>query len=146
MVWCYSICYSLDNLVLVRNKNSTDRILYVGFFVMSISLTLDILGDQFGYWHYRYNVIPIVPTYLPWDMTLMPLAIMFLIQVKPKINPYLKAILFALLTSYVAEPFIKWLMIYNPKEWKYSYSVPIQFIIYLVAHYLSRRNKFNELT
>ncbi|KRE82452.1 hypothetical protein ASG89_14440 [Paenibacillus sp. Soil766] len=148
-LWWFGVLLSIVPWIiwfLVRNKNSTDRILYVGFFVMSISVFLDILGDQFGYWHYRFNVIPIVPTYLPWDLTLMPVTIMFLIQIKPKVNPYFKALLFALLTSYAAEPFIKWLMIYNPIEWKFSYSVPIQFVIYLAAHYLSRRNKFKELT
>ncbi|MDD9270236.1 CBO0543 family protein [Paenibacillus sp. GCM10023248] len=130
---------------LVRNKHSTDRILYAGFFVMVISLILDILGDQLGFWHYRFNVIPVLPTYFPWDVTLMPITIMFLIQVKPRANPYLKAILFALLTSYVAEPFITWLMIYEPLIWRFSYSVPIQFIIYLFANYISRRNKYKEL-
>jgi hypothetical protein len=50
-----------------RKKQSTDRLLYAGFFVMVISLVLDVLGDQFGLWHYRFNVIPVLPTYLPWD-------------------------------------------------------------------------------
>lgn len=56
---------------------STDRILYTGFFVMVISLVLDILGDQLGFWHYRFNVIPVLPTYFPWDLTLMPLTQIF---------------------------------------------------------------------
>ncbi|MBA2943234.1 hypothetical protein HZF08_33730 [Paenibacillus sp. CGMCC 1.16610] len=132
--------------IFLRDKHSTDRILYAGYFVMVISLILDILGDQLGFWHYRFNVIPVLPTYFPWDITLMPVSVMFLIQIKPKTNPYLKAIFFALLTSYVAEPFFTWLKIYEPQIWKFSYSAPIQFIIYLLAHYFSRRNKFKELT
>src|SRR4051812_47438726 len=76
-----------------RQKNSMDRILYAGFFVMIISLALDILGDQFSLWHYRYNVLPIVPTYFPWDITLMPVSVMILLQVKANGNPFIKAIL-----------------------------------------------------
>ncbi|CAN7654495.1 hypothetical protein LJR153_005060 [Paenibacillus sp. LjRoot153] len=148
-LWWFGVILSVVPWIIwffVRKKHSTDRILYVGFFVMVISLVLDILGDQFGFWHYRFNVIPILPTYFPWDITLMPLTIMFLIQVKPKANPFFKAILFALLTSYVGEPLIKWMMIYNPLKWKYTFSVPIQFAIYLIAHYISKRDKFQKIT
>ncbi|NRD78272.1 hypothetical protein HPT25_12935 [Bacillus sp. BRMEA1] len=128
-----------------RKKNSTDRILYAGLFIMTISLALDILGDQFSLWHYRYNVLPIVPTYFPWDITLMPVSVMILLQVKANGNPFIKAILFGLFSAYLAEPFFHWLEIYVPTKWRYTYSVPIQIIIYLVAHYLSRREKFSPI-
>lgn len=128
-----------------RKKDSTDRLLYVGLFVMVISLVLDVIGDQFGLWHYRYNVIPVLPTYLPWDLTLMPVAVMTLIQFRPEIHPLIKASFFALTTSYVVEPIITLMKIYQPIQWNYTYSVPIQIVIYLAAHYLSRRTKFSSL-
>lgn len=78
----------------------------VGFFVMTVSLVLDVLGDQLGIWHYRFNVLPVLPSYFPWDITLMPVTIMFFSQVKPHVNPIIKAVLFTLLTSYISEPFI----------------------------------------
>lgn len=129
----------------IRKKESTDRLLYVALFVMVISLCLDVLGDQLGIWSYRYNVIPVLPTYLPWDITLMPLTVITIMQIKPKANPILKAIIFAIISSYLAEPIFDWLEIYNLKHWKYSYSVPIQFLIYLMAHYISKRNHFERL-
>jgi hypothetical protein len=129
----------------IRKKDSTDRILYVGFYVMSLSMTLDILGDQIGFWHYRFNVIPVLPTYLPWDITLMPLMIMILLQFKPQINPWYKAIFFALISSYGAEPFFDWLEVYEPTNWRYTYSIPIQVAIYMSSYYLSKRNKFAVL-
>jgi hypothetical protein len=88
-----------------HKKDSRNRILFVGYFVAIISLCLDVIGDQIGLWHYRFVVIPFLPTYIPWDLTLMPLSVMFLIQIKPKINPLIKAIIFGLLSSYIAEPF-----------------------------------------
>lgn len=127
-----------------RAKRSTDRLLYVGASVGLISLVLDVIGDQIGLWHYRFNVIPVLPTYAPWDVTLMPVTVMFLLQIKPNGNPIVKAVLFALLTSYVGEPFFHWLQIYNPLEWRYSYSVPIQILIYLTAHYISKRDQFSK--
>ncbi|MCZ8517905.1 MULTISPECIES: CBO0543 family protein [Paenibacillus] len=147
-LWWFGFILSIVPWVIwffFRKKESTDRLLYIGVLVMVISLVFDILGDQFALWHYRFNVVPILPTYFPWDLTLMPVTVMLLLQVKPKGSPYLKALLFALVTAYAAEPFIHWLKIYDPKNWRFSYSVPIQFGIYMFAHYLSRRNKFVEL-
>jgi hypothetical protein len=147
-LWWMGVALSIIPWVLwsiYRRKQSTDRLLYVGFLVMTISLGLDVLGDQLGLWHYRFQVIPVLPTYIPWDITFMPLGIMTLIQVKPDTNPWLKAILFALFTSYLAEPFFQWLSVYQPSHWRYSYSVPIQFTIYMAANYISRRNKFSSL-
>jgi hypothetical protein len=128
-----------------RKKNSSDRILYVGLFVAVISLCLDVIGDQLGLWHYRFVVIPFLPTYIPWDLTLMPITVMFLIQIKPKVNPLIKAVLFALSSSYIGEPIFNWLGVYVLDSWKYSYSVPIQFVIYLIAHHLSQRDNFSPL-
>ncbi|MGM0903051.1 MAG: CBO0543 family protein [Bacillota bacterium] len=147
-LWWFGVVLTIVPWIIwffIREKQSTDRLLYVGFFVMVISLVLDVLGDQLGYWHYRYNVIPVLPTYAPWDITLMPLTIMVLLQIKPKVNPIIKAILFALVASYIAEPIIEWMGIYNPVNWKYSYSVPIHILIYLTAHYFSRRKQFSGL-
>ena len=147
-LWWFGVILSILPWIiwfLFRKKNSTDRLLYAGFFVMVISLVLDVLGDQFGLWHYRYNVIPVLPTYLPWDLTLMPIAVMVLLQIKPQVHPLIKAVFFALTTSYVVEPIITWMKIYQPVHWNYTYSIPIQIVIYLTAHYLSRRTKFSKL-
>lgn len=128
-----------------RKKESTDRLLYIAFYVMTISVVLDIIGDQIGLWHYRYHVIPVLPTYFPWDITLMPLSVILLLQVKPHVNTWFKAIFFALLASYVGEPIFDWLNVYEPKNWRYSYSVPIQIAIYMTAHYISKRDRFAKL-
>jgi hypothetical protein len=131
--------------LVIRSQKSSDRLLYAGFFVMTISLILDVLGDQLGFWHYRFNVIPVLPTYAPWDITLMPVAVMLLLQYTAKSNPFIIALLFSLATSYIAEPFFEWLEIYETLSWHYSYSVPIQFVIYITAHYISRRKEFSNL-
>jgi hypothetical protein len=130
----------------IRKRDSTDRLLYIAFYVMAIAVVSDILGDQFGLWHYRYHVIPVIPTYFPWDLTLMPVTMTTLIQIKPKVNPWIKAVVFSLLASYVAEPFFDWLGVYEPVHWRYSYSVPLQIIFYMSAHALSKRNQFSKLT
>lgn len=148
-LWWMGVALSVIPWVLwfiYREKKSSDRLMYVGFYVMIVSLTLDILGDQLGLWHYRFQVIPVLPTYVPWDITLMPVSIMALIRIKPEINPWAKAILFAIATSYIAEPLFNWLKVYEPENWHYSYSAPIQFIIYMSANYMSKRNRFSNFS
>jgi hypothetical protein len=147
-LWWMGVAFSVIPWIIwiiIRKRDSTDRLLFVGFYVMVISVISDIMGDQLGLWHYRFNVIPFLPTYFPWDTTLMPLCIITLIQFKPKLNPWYKAIFFALTTSYVAEPFFKWLTVYQLIHWRYSYSVPIQFAIYMSAHWLSQRKQFAKI-
>lgn len=127
-----------------RNKPYFDRLLYVCLYVIMVSVILDTLGDQYGLWHYRYNVIPAIPTYFPWDFTLMPLAIITMLIIKPRVNPWIKAIVFALLASFVGEPLFNWADVYVLEKWKYIYSVPIQIVLYLTAHLLfTTRNKFS---
>lgn len=116
-----------------RKRPDMDRLLYVGFIVMVIALCLDIIGDQMGLWHYRFNVVPYVPTFFPFDLTLVPLCVMITIQTLPRLNPVVKGVAYALASSYIGEPFFHAVDIYNLIHWRYIYSVPIQVCIYLVA-------------
>jgi hypothetical protein len=93
-LWWFGVGLSIVPWIiwyLIRDKQSSDRLLYAGLFVMVISLVLDVLGDQWGFWHYRFNVIPVLPTYAPWDLTLMPITVMLLLQIKPQYNPFYKS-------------------------------------------------------
>jgi hypothetical protein len=83
-LWWMGVALSIIPWILwffIRKRESTDRLLYIAFYVMSIAVVLDILGDQLGLWHYRYHVIPVLPTYFPWDITLMPLTILVFLQI-----------------------------------------------------------------
>lgn len=121
-----------------RNNLNRDRFLFAGFLTLIISVALDVIGDQYGLWHYRFNILPILPTYFPWDFTLMPVTIMIFLQIKPNANPFVKSFLFALFASFVGEPLFYWIDSYNPIHWRFIYSVPIQIFIYLIAYYFCK--------
>ncbi|WP_299089920.1 CBO0543 family protein [uncultured Metabacillus sp.] len=127
-----------------RKRKSADRLHYAGLFVALASSTLDYVGTFFGLWKYDYEVIPIVPTYTPFSFAILPITVMFILQIKPKINPFLKAFAFAVF-SLIALPIVKGIGIYDPVKWNYFYSFIIQYIMYLIAHYLGTRNRFAEL-
>ena len=128
-----------------RKKESTNRLLFAGFFVMLISSYLDFLGISYGLWDYHAKLAPHFPTFIPWDLSLMPITIMIFIQVKPKVSPFLKGLLFSGITAFVIEPVLVWLDYYHIINWKYLYSFPIYFVIYLVAHRLSKRKNFDNV-
>jgi len=131
--------------LIFRKKESTDRLLFAGLFVVIISSWFDIVGILFGLWSYHYNVLPFSPSFAPWDFTLLPVAIMFALQIKPKINPFIKGIVFAAFSSFVIEPFFVWIGLYNPKHWEHIYSFPVILIIFLLAHRISKRSKFESI-
>lgn len=131
--------------IIFRKKDSTYRLLFVGLFVILISSWLDLMGILFDLWSYYYNVVPFSPAFIPWDFTLLPVSIMFILLIKPKISPIIKAIGFAVFSSFIAEPFFTWIGIYNPDKWKYIYSFPIILVIYLMSNWLSKRSYFEKI-
>jgi xanthine/uracil permease len=122
-----------------RKKESTYRLLASGLIVMLISSWLDFVGIALGLWHYNFDVLPLLPSYLPWDFTLIPVIIMFLIQFKPRSNPFIKALIFAGGSAFIGEPFFESIKTYTPENWKYIYSFPFLFCIYLLGHFISCR-------
>ncbi len=131
--------------ILFRKKDSTDRLMHAAFSVMLISSLLNTVGVQYHLWMYKFEVLPVIPAYEPWDFTLLPVSAMFLLQFKPHMHPFIKALLFGGITAFIGDPLFQWIGLYDPVNWKSIYSFPIYFIIYLIAHYLSRRQKFAKL-
>lgn len=128
-----------------RKKNSSNRLLFVGIFVMIFTSYLDFLGVEFGLWYYEYKVIPTIPAYMPWDSSLFPVTIMFLLQYKPKLSPIIKAICFSMFSAFIAEPFFAKIELYHPILWKSIYSFPIYLLFYLICHALSKVENFESL-
>ncbi|HLO12897.1 MAG TPA: CBO0543 family protein [Pseudoneobacillus sp.] len=128
--------------VKIRKKDSSNRLLFVGFFVIIITSWFDFLGVQFGLWYYTGKVIPSIPSYIPWDFVIFPVFIMSLIQIKPSLSPYIKGLLFAVVSAFVGEPIFLWLGFYVMDGWHTYYSFPIYFFIYLLAHKMSTVENF----
>ena len=128
-----------------KKNQSTDRLLLAGFFVISITSWIDYMGILFGLWEYDYQVLPTIISYIPWSVSLYPVAIMFFLQFRPDISPYIKGLVFSLITSFIVEPFFVWTGNYTLIHWEYIYSFLLNIVTYLVAHYISRRNKFQQL-
>src|SRR5665647_1162298 len=53
--------------LIIRKKESTQRFLFVGFFVMIVSALLDKLGTALGLWFYPISAFPLIPEFLSYD-------------------------------------------------------------------------------
>ena len=128
-----------------RKKDSTGRLLCGGFFLISTSMLLDSFGTELGFWDYRYETLPFLPSFLPWDLTIIPVLFLFTVQFKTTISPILKAIFYSVVSSFIGEAVFEWLGYYEPINWPTLYSFPIHFFIYLIGHYLVTTNNFEVL-
>ncbi|QDP41225.1 CBO0543 family protein [Radiobacillus deserti] len=143
--WWIGLCLTILPWVLwvlFSNKDSRNRLLYSAFIVLIISSFLDFLGVKFGLWLYNYEVFPWIPAYIPWDSTLIPVIIIWLIEYKPHFSPLLKAFIFAFLSSFVGGAIFELFGFYEKLNWKSYYSFPIYFLIFLVGYWSSRRDKY----
>lgn len=128
----------------LRPKESSDRLLYIGFLVIIITCWFDFLGVTLGLWIYIHKVLPTIPSYAPFDFSIFPVTIMLLLQYKQHISPFLKALFFAIIGSFVGEPIFKWIGFYEEIHWSSFYSFPIYFLLFLFAYWVSkRRNHFS---
>ncbi|MCU9614659.1 hypothetical protein OEV98_14035 [Caldibacillus lycopersici] len=129
--------------IIVRKKTSTHRLLYVGLFAIFLSSWFDFLGVMYGLWYYTGKVFPSMPSYMPWDFSILPVFIMLLIQFKPNMKAHWKGVFFATVGTCIGEPFFKWLGFYVTLKWNGWYSFAIYFFIYVSCHRLSRVSNFD---
>ena len=128
-----------------RDKKSTSRLLFVGFFSMIIAFTINTIGTSFNLWFFEYKIIPVIQIFLPWDFTLIPISIMVLLQIKPNKFLFLKILFFASFSAFIAEPFFHWLKLFHLINWKYTYSFILYSILFLFCNFLIKRNDFELL-
>lgn len=146
--WWFCILLSIIPWILwwkYRKKESTHRLLYGAFFIMFISMSLDSFGAELGYWDYRYEPLPFLPSFAPWDLCLLPITFLIFMQINPNISPIIKAIFYSFFCTFIGEPFFEWLGFYQLLKWNHLYSFPIHFLIFLIGYFLVTGKDFEEL-
>ncbi|WP_174733196.1 CBO0543 family protein [Mesobacillus harenae] len=130
--------------IILSKKESKNRFLYTAFLLIIISSFFDLVGVQLGLWRYYYEVIPFIPSFVPYDWTLIPVIIISLIEYKPKASPYIKGFVFAFVTAFIGSPIFEYFHFYKRIDWEIYYSFPIYFLIYLFGFWASKRRNFDS--
>ncbi|MGI8384364.1 CBO0543 family protein [Robertmurraya sp. P23] len=128
-----------------RKRESSARLLFSVFIVMILSTTIDALGVEYGRWAYPVKAIPIPTISYSFRYSLMPVLILFFLQYRPNVNPFIKAIILAGFSAYIGMPLMAMIDMYKKIDWAYTYSFFIILFLYLVAHWFSRRKSFEPL-
>lgn len=127
-------------------KESMGRILLAGFTSMLLSCVIESIAISLGKWSYPFTLIPFFPVlYIVFDWCLLPVAVMFFIQLKPNINPFIKAIVFGLVGAFILEPIFEKLHFYNAKDWHHTYDFFIHSSIFLISFWISTMNNFEKI-
>ena len=126
----------------IRNKEQTARLLFAGLTVVLFSTTLDTIGMDLGKWIYPIKTIPIGNVGYWFRYSTLPVSIMLLLQFKPHIHPLIKAVVFAGFGAYIGMPLLSVAHLYQKLDWAYTYSFFTLIFMYLMAHWVSRRQSF----
>ncbi|MBP3951569.1 CBO0543 family protein [Bacillus suaedae] len=130
---------------IIRKRGSEARLLLSGAFAVIVASWFDFLGIAFGLWEYKAMLIPTIPSFMPWDISVVPVSIMIWLQFKPRMNPFIKAFSFSVIASFIGEPIFIWIGLYNPIHWSHLYSFPIYILIYLLAYKISKTDSTDLL-
>lgn len=131
---------------LLRKKDSTGRLLLGGFVTILLSLSVDLAALSLGLWSYPMIIIPLAPfLFLPYHFSLAPVAVMFALQIKPKMNSFIKGILFSAIAAFGGMNFFKAIDFYNPKNWSTLYDFFIFLIIFYTAYGVAKIESYNNL-
>jgi len=126
----------------IRDKNDTVRQLFVVLVVIIITSTIDNIGVYYDSWYYLHRVIPACYTGYVWDYSLFPIGIILSLQFNPKLNIYIKAVIFALICAFIGEPFFVWIGMYHLVNWKYWYSFIVYVPLYLLFFHIYKSKIF----
>ncbi len=127
--------------LLFRKKDSTARLLTGGLITIILSIVIDLIAVTLGLWSYPMKFLPVAPLLLlPYHFSLVPVSMMFVLQIKPKVNSLLKGAIFALLAAFGAMKFFVFIHFYDPKNWLSIYDFCIYLFLYYVALWFSKIN------
>ncbi|API91379.1 MULTISPECIES: CBO0543 family protein [unclassified Virgibacillus] len=132
--------------ILFRKKSSTGRLLGCAFLTIALSLLIDLISLSYGLWSYPMKFSPISPIlFLPYHLALAPVAIMFVLQIKPRANPVLKGSIFAAIAAFGGMNVFNALDFYNPKDWSTFYDFFIFLFLFFSSYWLFHMHGYEKI-
>lgn len=105
------------------DKKRIEEILLYGFLIAIITLTIDSIGLFLNLWEYPYELIPVIPFIIPIDLAVVPCITMLFYQNFKSWKLFIVIIvIFALVSSFIAEPVFILMGFYKLHNWKLFYS------------------------
>jgi hypothetical protein len=112
------------------NPNKLMAIVQFGLISCIITVFLDVVGMKYQFWRYPFQLFPLTPRAIAFDMSMVPVAYMIIYQYFTTWKKFIIAlVIMALLFAFVGEPFSIWADLVEYMRWNYLYS----FIFYIIT-------------
>ncbi|OCL27064.1 hypothetical protein U472_06165 [Orenia metallireducens] len=113
------------------DKSNRYQILLYGFITMVLVILLDSLGINLMLWAYSYQILPFSRQLLhPINLSFLPVSYMLIYQYfRGWQSFFITHTILALFNSFLFEPWLVEINIYERLSWKYIYSFPIYILM-----------------
>jgi hypothetical protein len=120
-----------------KDRNKFFESLLFGTLIIIPTTMLDAIGMQFDFWRYPTQLIPMLPRALPFDMSMVPVAYMFLYQYFKNWRSFIIALTaMSILYAFVGEPFAVWAELVLYIKWHYINSFFYYMLIGLTVRWI----------
>ncbi|WP_088104875.1 CBO0543 family protein [Halalkalibacter urbisdiaboli] len=111
------------------DKTRMLEVLLLGTIVVIITLFLDALGNEIGFWGYPTQLIPLTPEAIEFDMSIIPVGFMLIFQYYRTWASYAIALLvMSAIFAFIGEPLTHLIEAVLYLKWTYFYS----FVYYII--------------
>ncbi|ARU62124.1 hypothetical protein CBW65_14800 [Tumebacillus avium] len=125
--------------ILVSDRKKDGNLLPNALFIMIVSSLLDTIGSTLTLWGYPYELVPLLPRAIAFDLGLLPVAYMMVCKYFTSTKSFAWALLIvSFVFAFIGEPIVVALGMYEPYSWKFYYSFPIYFLIGCLGRFISR--------
>ncbi|OPX88102.1 MAG: hypothetical protein A4E53_02259 [Pelotomaculum sp. PtaB.Bin104] len=148
--WWFIIITTLTTIIIwwkLLDKKRLLEILVFGFFITTSTVIADGIGNQLIAWEYTTKIYPMLYPLLAINLITLPLVYTLIYQYFTKWKLYAMMIIIAsAVFSFIFEPLLVFVGIYEMYYWKYYYSFPIYILIGLFNKWLTQAviNKQNK--
>lgn len=113
-----------------------------GTLVIIPTTYLDAIGMDLDFWRYPVHLLPLAPRAVAFDMSMVPVAFMFLHQYSTSWKPFIVTLLItSAIYAFIGEPMTIWLGLVQYINWKYFYSFFYYVTIGLIIRWLIEKFK-----
>jgi len=108
------------------DKSRLNEITLYTALVTITTLVLDELGEELTLWDYPTDIVPLFPPLTAIDLASLPIIYSLIYQYFGDWRKFITAaVVMAAIFSFILEPLLVWLGLYQTLTWKYYYGFPM---------------------
>lgn len=121
----------------IVDKSRLTEISLYGFFIISVSTILDVIGWNYSLWYYPNTLLALCTPLIPIDYTLLPILYMLAYQYFSSWKSFsIILLILSFIFAFVWEPLAEMLKFYKQLKWNHFYSFFGFFLIGVLTRWM----------